>query len=80
MERLKVNRSSVKRAERGHELTLLCGGSAGVSRTGTLQPFVRRQDSCSTSVFLKVSPGSMTLIKTHLNEPLSSSSQDILAN
>lgn len=80
MEGLKVNRSSVKGTQRGHELTLLCGGSAGVSRTGPLQPSVRRQDSCSTSVFLKSSPGSMTLIKAHLNEPLSCPSEDIPAN
>lgn len=40
---LKVNRSSVKRSERGHKLTLFCGGSAEVSGTGPLQPSVRRQ-------------------------------------
>lgn len=77
---LKVNRSSVKQTERGHELTLFCDGSAGVSGTRPLQPSVRRQDSCSTSVFLKSSPGSMTLIKPHLNERLSCFNEDIPAN
>lgn len=80
MQVLKVNRSSVKWTERGHKLTLFRGGSAEVSGTGPLQASGRRQDSCSTSVFLKSCPGSMTLIRPHLNERLSCFNEDIPAN